>query len=81
MKNESNLKTNEAGVLLPCPFCGGEVELINRGNAFTKKRSAEIRCNQCSIEMIVGAIHHSLEWCEETITAKWNRRNNMTLNK
>lgn len=61
-------------VMRSCPFCGGEAELILRGNAFTKKRNAEIRCGSCNVEMVVGAIHNSLEWCQEKVIQKWNCR-------
>jgi len=58
----------------PCPFCGGEAELITRGNAFTKKRSAEIECSKCHTLQVTGAIHSSLEWCQEKAIEKWNKR-------
>ena len=57
-----------------CPFCGGVAEIITRGNAFTKKRSAEIECSKCHVKMIVGAIRNSLDWCESIIINKWNQR-------
>lgn len=58
-----------------CPFCGGLSGLTLRGNALTK-RSAEIKCSNCKAEMVVGARHESLEWCEETVITKWNKRAN-----
>lgn len=64
--------------ILKCPFCGGEPELIPRGNAFTKKRSAEIKCGTCRVEMVVGAIHGTLDWCAKTVTEKWNKRVGIT---
>lgn len=69
----SQTNANEL-VMRRCPFCGGEPELILRGNAFTKKRNAEIRCNNCNVEMVVGAVHNSLEWCEKKVVEKWNNR-------
>ncbi len=57
-----------------CPFCGQEPHLIWRGNASSKKRSAEIKCKNCNVEMIVGAIRNSIRWCEETVIEKWNKR-------
>ena len=61
-------------VIRPCPFCGGEAELITRGNAFTKKRSAEIECSDCHTLQVTGAIHSSLAWCQEKAIEKWNKR-------
>ncbi len=60
--------------LKPCPFCGGEAELITIGNDFTKKRSAGIECGRCRTKQVVGAIRKSLSWCEETIVERWNKR-------
>jgi Lar family restriction alleviation protein len=79
MENETSINHETANgiksdVIRPCPFCGGEAEIILRGNAFTKKRNAEIRCGNCNVEMVVGAVHSSLEWCAKTVTAKWNKR-------
>jgi hypothetical protein len=70
----SNPNDSNALVMRRCPFCGHEPELILRGNAFTKKRNAEIRCNNCNVEMVVGAVHNSLEWCENKVVEKWNKR-------
>ena len=60
--------------LKPCPFCGMDAELTLRGNAFTKKRNAEIKCTNCNVEMVVGAIKLSIDWCQETVINKWNTR-------
>lgn len=62
------------GELASCPFCGGDAELILRGNEFTKKRSAEILCNKCNVVMTVGAIRNSLEWCTKIVAEKWNKQ-------
>jgi len=62
--------------LKPCPFCGGEAELITRGNQYTKKRSAEIECGKCHTKQITGAIRGTIEWCKETAIKKWNNRVN-----
>ena len=62
--------------LKPCPFCGGEANLIKRGNEFTKKRSAEVRCQKCRVIQTTSAIRNSLEWCVNTAVEKWNKREN-----
>jgi len=61
-------------VMRRCPFCDDEPILIKRGNSFTKKRSAEIECTNCHAKLIVGAIRNNLEWCEEKVIEKWNKR-------
>lgn len=60
--------------LKSCPFCGDIPELITRGNAHTKKRSAEVLCHGCNTLMVVGAIRYSLEWCVDIVTSRWNTR-------
>lgn len=60
--------------LKPCPFCGGKASLLKRGNDYTRKRSAEIRCEDCKAMVLTGAIRNSLEWCERTVIEKWNKR-------
>lgn len=57
-----------------CPFCGKEPELITRGNDFTKKRSAEVKCKNCNVIMSVGAIYNNLEWAKNIVVDKWNER-------
>jgi len=61
-------------VLRSCPFCGGIAELITRGNAFTKKRSAEVECVKCHTKQVTAAVHSSLGWCENKAVEKWNNR-------
>lgn len=60
--------------LKPCPFCGHEAVIWVRGNEFTKKRSAHIKCTKCHVSMVVGAIRLSQEWCCEQVTNHWNTR-------
>ena len=79
MENETSITAgtealNKALVIRPRPFCGGEAERILRGNAHTKKRSAEIKCKECNVLMVVGAIRNDLDWCAAIVTGKWNRR-------
>lgn len=63
--------------LLPCPFCGSEPTVEQIGNNATKKRLVAIKCrgkSSCGVEMRVGAIIHDVEWCQKTVSEKWNRR-------
>lgn len=57
-----------------CPLCGGLPELTTRGNNFTPKRSAEIKCTKCRLLLVVGAIQSSLDWAIDTVKNKWNTR-------
>jgi hypothetical protein len=59
--------------LKSCPFCGGHVEIKRIGNEHTKKRSCEIKC-PCGVKMVVAALRYSLDWCEEQMVKKWNKR-------
>lgn len=51
--------------LKPCPFCGGEVELVgvNSGNPF------HIWCENCELEFGVDKDYHTYQVIEA-----WNRR-------
>ena len=62
--------------LLPCPFCGNEAELIEKGNNFTKKRFVTIKCTNknCRAEMTNGAIRNDMNWLKEISTNAWNKR-------
>lgn len=60
--------------LRPCPICGGEAELLTRGNDVTKKRSAEIKCKECGCLLVVGAIRFPLTWAVKKVSDKWNTR-------
>jgi hypothetical protein len=66
--------SNKTEQLKPCPFCGGVPELITRGNEYSKKRSAEIKCGSCYTKQVTAAIYNSLDWCKEMATQKWNKR-------
>ena len=60
--------------LLPCPFCGGIPEKTFIGNEHSKKRSMEIRCPDCRIERVTGAIRMSSDWLNEMAIKEWNQR-------
>jgi hypothetical protein len=62
--------------LMPCPFCGGEPEMLRKGNDHTKKRSITIRCPDCRVERTDAALIHSMAWLEELSTRNWNVRPN-----
>lgn len=64
------------GELLPCPFCGNEAELIEKGNNYTKKRFITIKCTNkdCRAEMTNGAIRNDMNWLRGISTDAWNKR-------
>lgn len=56
-------------ILKPCPFCGGEAELFQKGkNGFT------IYCGKCRIERTQRVIHQTTEWLRNSMIEKWNNR-------
>jgi len=64
----------KADKLSPCPCCGGESQLIFKGNHATKNRSAITKCTKCRLKREVAAVHHSSEWCARTAIEGWNKR-------
>jgi len=66
--------------LKSCPFCGEIPVIIKRGNSATRRRAAIVACTTplCRIEMKVGAIRNTLEWCEQMVIERWNTRKEST---
>lgn len=60
--------------LKQCPFCGGEPELIEIGNNWTKKRSVTVKCPTCRIQLTYAGILRSIDWLTDTAVNGWNRR-------
>ena len=44
---ETAKRLTDAGVLIPCPFCGGEAEYIERGNEQIGLKETIVRCKKC----------------------------------
>jgi len=63
-------------VLLPCPFCGGDAEVVQIGNEVTAKRGFEVRCLAwgCSTKKRAMVIRQPLEKAKEFAIAAWNTR-------
>ena len=57
--------------LLPCPFCGGEAELVHWTNQLSWNTNYGIQCTTCKI--MIDSAHSYFHTAEEAITA-WNRR-------
>lgn len=76
--NEASQATNgsdlERLVMLPCPFCGAEPELLQIGNDYTKKRSVVIKCNRCRIQRKDSALRNSMVWLVDVAVKQWNQR-------
>lgn len=60
--------------LKPCPFCGGEAEMRNIGNEYTKTRGTKVWCSKCQVAKTVKAIRNTLAWTESHAIAAWDTR-------
>ena len=60
--------------LLNCPFCGGEPEIIYRGNDFSNKPEIIIKCTTCRIQRTDASIKNSFIWLEKVSANNWNKR-------
>ena len=56
--------------LKPCPFCGGEVEIINAEDLTINGNCYVVHCDNCKSETCFWRNCLS----EEQTTTKWNRR-------
>jgi hypothetical protein len=63
-----------ADVMLSCPFCGGEPELIFIGNDYSKKRKVEIKCKVCRVTMVNAGIRSGSEQLAKWSIEAWNKR-------
>ncbi|HWT40980.1 MAG TPA: Lar family restriction alleviation protein [Dongiaceae bacterium] len=70
----ASVPQEQAGELLPCPFCGGKAEHHDIGNSYTKSRGTKIWCAECRFSKTVKAIQQSLDWTRSHAIAAWNRR-------
>ena len=61
-------------VMLQCPFCGAEPEMMQIGNDYTKKRSVVIKCNRCRIQRKDSALRNSMDWLVDVAVKQWNQR-------
>lgn len=71
--------------LLPCPFCGGEAEVLKYGNDATRRQRsrktgmmAKCTTRGCGTQKFVGIITHSFEWAEGKVIELWNTRTEQT---
>jgi hypothetical protein len=62
--------TNETNVeLLPCPFCGGEAELKQKG-----QNEITIKCKSCLVSRTQQVLQRSIEWLRRGMIEDWNTR-------
>lgn len=59
---------------LNCPICKLEVQHRLRGNDYTESRQYEIKCKNCNLVMIVGAIRNNCDWVKKKCIEQWNNR-------
>ena len=62
--------------LKPCPFCGGEAELIVRGNDYIGYTQTEIKCKSCSTKQLHKWIKFKFDrdFVVVNTVEAWNRR-------
>ncbi len=65
MKSDSSSTSVHDVVLLPCPFCGGEAELVS-DEGYERNPLSRIGCTECGAEIIAG---HA-----KTVCSLWNNR-------
>jgi hypothetical protein len=62
--------------LLPCPFCGGEAEIIEYGNALTGWDKTETKCRCCNTVQTHKWLRYKFDYdfiMQKTVEA-WNKR-------
>ena len=60
---------NKKPKLRDCPFCGSSAEVWQSG-----KNKARVRCRTCHIGIEGKVLKLSVEWLEQKLADKWNRR-------
>ena len=63
--------------LKPCPFCGGEADVMLTGNSIVGYSKAEVRCRVCGMGRTYRKVKGmSSDVIRTSIARKWNRRAN-----
>lgn len=65
-----------ADVMLPCPFCGSEPEMMFIGNNHTKSRKVTIKCTNkmCRAQMTNAGLRSSHRRVAMVSIEAWNNR-------
>lgn len=68
--------TNSNDSLNHCPFCGpkGKPFVVTVGNSYTKKRGADVGCEECGVRKTIRVLRRTQEWAVEEAYKWWNRR-------
>jgi len=58
-----------------CPLCNSEdLSVSHIGNERTQKRSIEIKCKNCRINIKDSAMRYGFDWLESLASSNWNNR-------
>lgn len=64
-----------------CPLCGGDLDVIRRGNDHTKSREVTVKCSRCRLQRTDKAVRHGFDWLEKGQAEWWNKRSPETTRK
>lgn len=73
---EAAKRLMEEGVLVPCPFCGGEAEYIERGNEHVGLKETVIRCKKCGTKQAHKWLRYKFDFdfVRKDTRLAWNTR-------
>ena len=73
---EAAKRLTEKGVLVPCPFCGGEAEYIERGNEHVGLKETVIRCKKCGTKQTHKWLRYKFDFdfVRRDTRLAWNTR-------
>lgn len=74
--HEATKRLTDAGVLVPCPFCGGEAEYIERGNEHIGLKETAVKCKKCGAERTHKWLRYkfSFDFVRNRTFDDWNTR-------
>ena len=74
--HEAAKRLTEKGVLLPCPFCGGEVEYTERGNEKIGLKETNVRCKKCGTKQVHKWLRYKFDcfYVRNNTVLAWNTR-------
>lgn len=73
---EAAKRLTEAGVLLNCPFCGGEAEYIEHGNEKIGLKETVVRCKKCGTKQVHKWLRYKFDffYVRNNTVLAWNTR-------
>ena len=74
--HEAAKRLTDAGVLVPCPFCEGEAEYIEKGNEQIGLKETVVRCKTCGLEQVHKWRRYkfSFDFVRSDTRLAWNTR-------